>query len=256
MTVVPSPFPVLEHRLVGYRRTWRGSVFSSFVVPVLFFVGMGISVGAYVNRAGALGVPYLDYIAPGLLASTALQLAMAESSWPVLGAFEWNRIYHGMRATPLRAGDLVLGEMLFIQVRVAVAVTAFLGVMTIFGTVHSWRAVAVVPVALLLAAAACSPVLAFSASIRTDNMFALLYRFGVIPMTLFAGVFFPVSAMPEAARWLAYISPLWHGVELCRSATLGAAMTAPLAIHVGYLATWAVGGYVLARARYARRLID
>jgi lipooligosaccharide transport system permease protein len=256
MTVTPSPLPVLEHRLVGYRRTWRGSVFSSFVVPVLFFVGMGISVGAYVNRAGLLGVPYLDYIAPGLLASTALQLAMAESSWPVLSAFAWNRIYHGMQATPLRTGDMVLGEMLYIQVRVAVAVTAFLGVMTVFGTVHSWWAVAVIPVALLLAAAACSPVLAFSASIRTDNMFALLYRFGVIPMTLFAGVFFPVSAMPLLARWLAYVSPLWHGVELCRAATLGWPMTVPLAVHVGYLAIWAAGGYVLARSRYSGKLTD
>jgi lipooligosaccharide transport system permease protein len=256
MTATPSPFPVLEHRIVAYRRTWRGSVFSSLVVPVLFLVGMGVSVGAYVNRSGTLGVPYLDYIAPGLLASTAVQLAMAESSWPVLSAFQWNRMYHGMRATPLRSGDLVLGEMLFIQVRVAIASTAFLAVMAAFGTVHSWSAVAALPVALLLGAAGCSPVLAYSASIRTDNMFALLYRFGVIPMTLFAGVFFPVSAMPLAARWLAYASPLWHGVELCRAATLGAPLTWPWAGHVGYLAAWAVGGYVLARARYARKLTD
>ena len=80
---------------------------------------------------------------------------------------------------------------------------------------------AVLPISLLVGAAVAGPVLAYAASIKSDNMFALLFRFGVIPMTLFAGVFFPVEAMPTVARWLAYVSPLWHGVELCRAATLG-----------------------------------
>ncbi len=90
---------------------------------------------------------------------------------------------------------------------------------------HSWWAVAVLPVSLLVGAAAAGPVLAYAASIKSDNMFALLFRFVVIPMTLFAGVFFPVEAMPTVARWLAYLSPLWHGVELCRAATLGWPLT-------------------------------
>src|SRR5215475_4725537 len=89
----PSPLPVLEHLLVQYARTWRGSVLATFVIPVLFLLGMGLSVGAYVDRSGLLGVPYVDYIAPGLLASTVLQLAINESTWPVLGSFEWRRMY-------------------------------------------------------------------------------------------------------------------------------------------------------------------
>jgi lipooligosaccharide transport system permease protein len=217
---------------------------------------MGLSVGAYVNSAGVLGMPYQDYIAPGLLASTALQVAISETTWPILGAFSWIRTYHAMRASPLEPRDLVGGELLYVGLRVGSSAVAFLVVMTLFGTVHSWWGLTVVPVALLLAAAVAGPVLAFAATIKTDNMFALLYRFAVIPMTLFAGVFFPVDQMPVAARWVAYLSPLWHGVELCRAATLGAASALPMLLHVGYLAAWAVVGYVLACWRYDTKLTD
>ena len=219
MSTGPSPLPVFAHRAALYRRVWRGSVLSTFLLPVLFLLGMGISVGAYVNAAGMLGIPYLDYIAPGLLASTALQVAIGETTWPVLGAFQWIRTYHAMRASPLRPSDMVGGEILFVWLRVGTSALGFLVVMVLFGIVHSWSGVLVVPAAMLLAAAVAAPVLAYSASIRSDNMFAILFRFAVIPMTLFAGVFFPVDQMPLLARWLAYVSPLWHGVELCRSAT-------------------------------------
>ena len=98
--------------------------------------------------------------------------------------------------------------------------------------------------------------LAFAATIKTDNWFALLYRFAVIPMTLFAGVFFPVESMPLVARSIAYASPLWHGVELCRSATTGVAGSVAPVWHVAYLLAWAGVGFALARWRFGKRLAD
>lgn len=255
-TPAPSPLPVFEHRLVAYRRLWRGSVFSTFLLPVMFLLGMGISVGAYVNRSGTLDVPYLDYIAPGLLASTALQVAMGESSWSIMSAFSWVRIYHAMRASPLRPKDLVGGELLFVSVRVGLSAVGFVAVMAVLGLLHTWWSVAVVPVAVLVGVSISAPVLAYAATIRSDNMFSILFRFAVIPMTLFAGVFFPVEAMPTVARWIAYASPLWHGVELCRAATLGSPLTVAPAVHVGYLALWTVIGYRLACWRYEKKLTD
>jgi len=148
------------------------------------------------------------------------------------------------------------GETLYTLMRVGMSAVGFLVVMVIFGTGHSWWAMVAVPVALLVGAAVAGPVMAYAASIKSDNMFALLYRFAVIPMTLFAGVFFPVDAMPMLARWIAYASPLWHGVELCRAATLGWPLVLPVVAHVGYLAVWAIGGYALARARFAKKLTD
>jgi lipooligosaccharide transport system permease protein len=247
---------VFEHNLVSYRRVWRGSVLSSFVLPLLFLLGMGLSVGAYDDARGALPADYLDYIAPGLLASTALQVAVGESTWPVFGAFSWVRTYHAMRATPLRVSDILAGHVAFVQFRVLLAALGFLVVMVLFGAVQSWWAVAVLPVCLLVGLAITFPVFAYSASISNDGMFAVLLRFGVIPMTLFAGVFFPVDSLPLVPRWLAYASPLWHGVELCRAATVGIGTAWGPGGHVAYLLAWCAGGLWLARWRFAKRLAD
>lgn len=252
----PTPWPVLEHRLTNLRRTWRGNIFTSLLLPVLFLLGMGVSVGGYVDRAGTLGVPYLDYVAPGLMASTAVQIAVGESMWPILGAFEWHRLYHAMRATPLRPVDIVAGELAFLSLRVGLPTTSFLIVMTAFGVVGSWWGLAAVPAAVLTGLSMAGAIMAYSASIKTDNMFALLFRFAIVPMTLFGGVFFPVDAMPPVARWIAYASPLWHGVELCRYATAGVPSALPPVLHVAYLLAWAGAGYALARWRFTRRLAD
>lgn len=246
---------VLEHCLVSLRRTWRGSVFSSFLLPVLYLFGMGFTVGAYVDRGGQLGVAYGTYVAPGLLASTALQIAINESTFPVLGSFEWHRSYHAMRATSLRVTDILVGHLSYVLLRVLTSALGFIVVMLAFGTVESVWGFAVLPITLLLGAAGAAPIFAYSASIHSDKFFAVLYRFAVIPMTLFSGVFFPVQNLPVVARWLAYLSPLWHGVELCRGATLGVGSLAA-AGHIGYLALWAALGYLLARRQFRRRLSD
>jgi lipooligosaccharide transport system permease protein len=253
---VPSPLPVFEHRMVNYRRVLRGGVFSAFVLPVLFFLGMGMLVGQYVDERNILGVPYLDYIAAGVLASTVMQVASEESMWPVMSALKWQRSYDAMRATPLRPQDIVGGELGNVLVRVGIPATVFLGVMTVFGTVHSWWALAILPIALLLGVAVAAPVLAFTVSVSNETGFVLINRFVVIPAMLFAGVFFPVEQLAAPLRLMAYASPLWHGVELCRAASLGLPPPWPPLVHLGYLLAWAVAGVALARVRFAKRMTD
>lgn len=248
--------PVFNHRWVGYLRTWRGTVFSSFLLPVMFLVGMGVSVGSYVDNAGALGLPYLDFIAPGVLVSTAFQIAVSDSTYPVLGGFLWVRSYHAMQASPVRPRDMVGGEILWLCLRVGTSALGFLVVMLLFGVLHSPWAVTQVLVAALLGVAVGAPVLAYSATVRHDSMFALLFRFAVIPMTLFAGVFFPVDQLPILARWVAYATPLWHGVELSRAASLGSGTAIAWPWHVAYLVAWAGAGYLLAVRQFVRRLGD
>lgn len=247
---------VLEYNVTSYRRVWRASVLSSFALPVLFLLGMGVSVGSYVDARGALGTDYLDYIAPGVLMSTALQVAVGESTWPVFGSFTWTRTYHAMQATPLRVRDILAGSIGFVLVRVALACTGFLVVMLAFGTVHSVWALAALPASVLLGLSVAAPVFAYAASISNDGMFAVLLRFAVIPMTLFAGVFFPVESLPVVARWLAYASPLWHGVELGRASTLGVDTALGWGAHTAYLVAWCAVGYWLALYRFNRRLSD
>jgi len=249
-------YAVFEHQLVAYRRTWRGTVLSSFLLPVLFLLAMGLTVGGYVDRGGTLGVRYLDYIAPGLLASAALQVAVGESTWPVLSSFQWQRIYYAMAATPVRVRDMVAGHLGYVLMRVMLSAAGFLLVMTAFGAVHSLWAPAVPVVATLVGLATAAPIFAFSATIRTDFMFAILFRFVVVPMTLFAGVFFPVDAMPAVARILAYASPLWHGVELTRAATLGTGPAWGVWPHLGCLLAWSAAGFLLAVRQFTRRLAE
>jgi lipooligosaccharide transport system permease protein len=244
---------VLEYHLVGYRRTWRASALSSFVLPLLTMLSFGVGVGAYV-RGDVGGVPYLDYIVPGLIASTAMQVAIVEATFGVFGCFEWLRIYFAQAAAPLRVRDIAGGHLGFILFRVLTSAAAFLVTVTAFGAVHSWWALATLPLAGLVGLAIAAPAFAYSASVSSDNYLALLFRFGVIPMSLFSGVFFPIESLPALLRWLAYASPLWHGVDLCRAATLGAAPQWSAAGHLLYLALWVVGGWLLATARFRRRL--
>ncbi len=261
-TAAPAPRPrgvhptlaVLEYFLVGYRRIWRGTVFSSFAMPVLFFLGMGVAVGRYVDRGGNLDLPYLQFIAPGLLAFAGLQIAMMESGFPVLGNFKWHKIYFGMASAPPRVGDMIVGQLGYISLRVLVSATAFLLVMLPFGAIASAWAVLTPLVAVLVGLAIATPMFAYSATVQSPNLMAVMFRFGMLPMMLFSGVFFPVTQLPGALQPLAYALPLWHGVELSRGAALGIATAWPAALHVGYLVLWAAVGFALARARFTKRL--
>ncbi|WBB71107.1 ABC transporter permease [Micromonospora sp. WMMD812] len=245
---------VLNFFLVGYRRTWRAGVFSSFLLPVLTVLGFGLGVGAYIDQ-GVGGVRYLDWLVPGLIASTALQVAIGEATWPVFSNFQWIKTYFAQSAAPLRVGDILAGNLLFVLVRVLTTIAAFLVVTGVFGALRSPWAVAALPVAALLGLAVAAPTFAYSATVSSDSWLAMLFRFAVIPMTLFAGVFFPVESLPAALRWLAYATPLWHAVDLCRAATLGVAPQWSVAGHLLYLAAWASGGWLLARRAFGRRLV-
>lgn len=250
---------VLESYLMVYRRTWRGSVLGTFVLPVLVMVGFGLGVGHFVDAGGRLGqVRYLDYIVPGQLAVGALNVGAFESMWPVLSGFEWSRTYHARVAAPLRIVDILSGDLLFILVRLLMTSTVFVAIAAVFGAVHSPWAVTVPLVCALLGLATAAPVHAFSARLDSEAYFALLLRFVLIPLGLFSGVYFPVAALPDALRVLAYLSPLWHATELCRAATLSGAhlSAAVVAGHLAYLAGWLVAGFWLALPAFRRRLVD
>jgi len=239
-----------------YRRTWRGSLVRSLVEPVLFLAAMGLGLGSLVNATagGVGGVSYLQFVAPGLLAAVAMQTAVGEATYPVMGAIRWNRQYHAMLATPLRVVDVLLGHLLWIATRVVGVSAAFLLVTAAFGVLHSPWALLALPTALLVGLAFATPVIAFAALQRNDSGFALLYRFGVMPLFLFSGTFFPVDQLPASVRPLAYATPLWHGVELTRALFLGSPRLGASLGHVGFLVGLAAVGLALAYRAFHRRL--
>lgn len=252
----------LGYWLAAYRRTWRSSVLSSFVMPLLFLTGIGLGVGGYVDSTagtsgsdGFAGIGYLAYLAPGLLAMTALQTGFGECTWMLYASIKWNKQYVAMLATPIRPVDAVAGHLAYVLVRLTVVAVAFFAVMAAFGTLHSlWSPLALLA-AVLTGLATATPTYAFTASVGTEMWFSVLHRFVMLPMTLFSGVFFPVEQLPALLRPVAYASPLWHGVELCRAATLGGASPWPAPVHLAYLLIWLTAGLVLAPWALRRRLL-
>jgi lipooligosaccharide transport system permease protein len=245
---------VLEYRLAKYRLSWRGATFNSLTTPVLLLFGVGISVGSYVDRHGALGVPYVEFVAPGLLASSILQLAMTESGAPVFNSFHWERSYFGMVAAPTRALDIIAGELAYLALRMAPTAVIFTVLMAALGAVHSYWAIALPLVAVLVGLAGAAPMFAYSASVNTVIMMSVMLRFSLLPMMLFSGVFFPITRLPAAVRPVAYVLPLWHGVQLSRAAASGIGETAAVCGHLLVLLLWCAVGVAVAHGRFVKRL--
>lgn len=247
-----------ECYLYGYRRTWRGSVLSTFVMPLVYLGAMGLGVGALIDdpaTTAALGGSYLDFLAPGLLAASVVAMVFNECTWPVISQIKWDKSFYAMLATPLRPTDIVLGNITFVGLRAGITSTAFLVAMALFGIVHTPWAVLTVPVGILTGLALATPVYAFAVRRQNETSFSLLFRFGNIPLFLFSGTFFPVAALPTAIQPVAYVSPLWHGVDLCRALMAGAPASWLSLLHVAYLLLWLVAGFVLARRGFEKRMV-
>lgn len=248
-------FHVFEGYLAGFRRNWRATLLTSFGLPILTLLGIGLGVGKYLTTRFD-DVPYVEWIVPGLIAATAMNLAVSNSTWPVLAKHSWTGTYRTQISAPLRVRDVLAGHLAFVLFRVLISCLALLAVAATFGAIASPSALVAVPVTLLLALAFAAPTFAFSATVRSEIYFSALTRFVIMPMSLFAGVFFPVALLPEALRWLAAISPLSSGIDVIRSAMQHVATPWPVLVHLGYLAAWATAGWVAAHRRFRRRLIS
>ncbi len=254
-----SAWRALEYWLRAYRRTWRGSVFSGVLAPLLYLGSLGFGLGTLVDRGsggGVDGVPYVLFVAPGVLAATAMQTGVGEATWPVMGAVKWQRQYHAMLAAPLRVTDVLLGHLAFMALRLVLVSAVFGVVGGLLGAFTSWWTVVAVAVAVLCGLAYAAPVMAFAAAQENDLGFAFLFRFVIVPTFLFAGTFFPVDQLPPAARPVAWVTPLWHATQACRDLALGSPDPAAVAAHCGYLALWAGAGVVAASVVYRRRLVE
>ena len=246
-----------RHWMTNYRRTWRGTIYSSVLNPLLYLGAIGIGLGTLVNKHGSAklgGISYLAFLAPGLLAAAGMETGIGESTYPVLGSVKWRRTYYAATATPLRPSDLFHGHLLFTTLRLAMNCAVFIAVMTAFGAVSSLWVLAALPVAMLTGLAFAIPIEAWAITVLKDTSFALIFRFGMIPLFLFSGTFFPVSQLPGWAQPIAYATPLWHGVALCRALSLGTASIGGTLAHVGYLTALTIAGIIIGGRTYRRRL--
>ncbi len=258
MSAVALSLRVYEFWLLQYRRVWRGTVITSVINPVFYLSALGVGLGTLVNRSGAqpLGVSYLDFVAPGMLAATAMQIGSGESTWPVVASFKWTRQYFAMLATPLGVRDILAGHQLWMATRIASTIAVYLAVIAAFGAINSYLGILALPAAVLLGLAFTAPTAAYAATVESDSSFVPYNRFIIVPMFLFSGTFFPVSRLPLPLEWLAYATPLWHGVDLCRELTLGNVHLLRELAHVGYLLLFVIAGLVWGERTYKKRLFN
>lgn len=245
--------------MVSYKRTWRGSIVSSLLVPFLFLAAMGFGLGSFVDAGSgpsALGgQTYLQFLAPGLLAATAMQTAAFESAYPVMGGWKWFKTYYAMLATPLGIVDVVAGHLLFVAFRVLTTSVVYLAVIAAFGAISSpWGAMTVVA-GLLTGMSIAAPTFAMAMASDRDTILSTYFRFAILPMFLFSGAFFPVSQLPALVEPLAYATPLWHGVHLARLFAQGDLSTGWIAVNAGYLCLWTAAGAWLAVRTFRARLV-
>lgn len=247
---------VCEAKWIWYRKGWRASVFSTVLQPVMFLVALGYGFGTLVAPGVATdGRSYLVYLAPALLAAGAMQNALGESTYPILGQFKWQRNYHAVAATPITPTRVFGGELLWITMRLLSAGAAYLLVALLLGALTGPGVLLSLVFAVLTGVATATPTVAYSATLNSEGQeFGYVFRFIAIPMTLFAGTFFPVSQLPDWAQPIVWVTPLWHGTELARAAAFGTLHSGPVLGHAGYLTAIAVLGALLAGRNYRRRL--
>lgn len=251
---------VVEGLWTWYRRNWRATAISSLLQPLLFLLAFGVGFGSLLSSSGRAaqatgGVPYLVYLAPALLAVGAVQTAAFESSYPILSAFKWQRTYWAITATPITPAQLAAGQLTWIALRLAISGIAYLVVIALFGAVQGPGVLGSLVFAVLCGMSFSAPMVAFASTVEGEsNAFAAVFRFVVVPMTLFSGTFFPISQLPAVIRPLAYVSPLWHGTQLTRGAALGTLQLGPALGHVAYLSALLLIGALLSAWRFRTRL--
>jgi lipooligosaccharide transport system permease protein len=262
---VPGPvvgvLVVVEHFWVWYRRNWRSTAVSSVLQPLLFLLAFGVGFGALVDGTGGAaaatgGAGYLVWLAPALLAVSAVQTGTFESTYPVLSGFVWQRVYHAMTAGPVSPAQLAVGHIVWVAAKITGSGAVYVAVIALFGGVAGPGVLVSLAAAVLAGAAVTALVTAFAATLESEGgAFNALFRFVLIPMTLFSGTFFPVDRLPVWVQPLAWVSPLWHGTELARAAALGRWQPLAALGHTAYLLVLLVIGVLLATRQFTRRLM-
>ena len=257
MTVVAASGRVWQRNWLVYRRLWHRSLAFGFLQPVLFLTAMGLGLGTLFTTddlSAFGGFDYVTWLGPGLMAATGMQTATFESTYPIMNKIMWGRNYEAMLSTPVGIRSIVWGELAWSAFRIGTLAVVFLVVLVLFGIPQSPLAVLAIPFTILIGLAFSSCLIAFTATQKNDVGFSAVFRFVINPLFLFSGTFFPLSQLPESLQVVAWLTPLYHGVELVRGSILGTLdpITAPL--HFGYLMIMFGIGALLSERNLTRRM--
>jgi lipooligosaccharide transport system permease protein len=257
MTVAALSGRVWQRNWLVYRRLWHRSLAFGFLQPVLFLTAMGLGIGTLIGTddlSAFGGVEYIDWLGPGLLAAMAMQTATFESTYPIMNKIMWGRNYEAMLSTPVGIRSIVGGELGWTAFRIGTLATVFLVVLWLFGIPRSPMAVLALPFTVLIGVAFSACLIAFTATQKNDVGFSAIFRFVINPLFLFSGTFFPLTQLPDSVEWVAWLTPLYHGVQLVRGSILDQLDPVAAPAHLAYLVVMFVIGAWLAERNLTRRM--
>lgn len=242
---------IWERNYLVYRRLWK-IIFTGFFEPVFYLFSIGIGIGALVpevNGPGGVPVDYTAFVAPALMAASAMNGSVLETTFNIFFKLKFGNVYEGILTTPMNPRDIAIGEIGWALLRGALYSIAFLVVMVIMGLTENWWALLTVPGAVLIGFAFGSVGLAACTYMRSWQDFDLV-SLATIPMFLFSATFYPLDVYPPFLQTIARLSPLYHGTEMLRAFSLGV-FDWTLAVHIAYLVVMGMIG-----ARIASRRLD
>jgi lipooligosaccharide transport system permease protein len=248
------PVRVVERNALAYRRNWYVFL-AGFAEPILYLLSIGVGVGGLVgdlHGAGGRPVPYETFVAPGLLAAAAMSGAIFDTTFNFFVKFKYMHTYDAMLATPMRAGEVATGEVVWALLRGTIYATGFLLTMLVLGLVESGWAVLAVPAAVLIGLGFAGAGLAATTWMRSFIDFDYV-NLAIVPLFLFSATFFPISRYPDALEWIVRVTPLYQGVALERGLILGD-IRWTLLLNAVYLASMGWVGIQIAAARLGRLL--
>ncbi|WP_077490349.1 ABC transporter permease [Sinomonas mesophila] len=223
---------------------------SGFFEPVFYLLSMGVGLGSLVGEVegpGGTPISYAAYIAPALLAVSAMNGAIYDSTWNVYFKMHFGKLYQGMLYTSLGPLDIAMGEIFMALFRGLLYAVGFTGVMGIMGLITTPWALLLVPASVMVAFGFASFGMAVTSYMKTFQQMDLI-TFVMLPIFLFSATFYPLSVYPEPIQWVVQAFPLWHGVELMRQISIGA-FTPATWIHVGYYAAMILVGVAFTTRR-------
>ncbi|MDA8439945.1 MAG: ABC transporter permease [Propionibacterium sp.] len=241
---------VLERGFIVLAKQNWAIVASGFFEPVFYLLAMGLGLGGLVGTVtgpGGRPITYAAYIAPALLATSAMNGAVYDSTMNVFFKLRYAKLYQAMLQTSLGALDVAAGEIAMALVRGLLYACAFMVVMVVMGLVSSWWAVLMVPAALLVAFGFAGIGMAATSFMKTFQHLDMV-SFLLLPMFLFSSTLYPIDVFPVGVRWLIMAMPLWHGVEMMRQLSVGALSWAT-AGHLLYFVAMSLCGVTVAARR-------
>jgi len=240
-----------------YRNIWRSSIASSFLNPILYLAAMGVGLGSLVDAnlpEGLDGVSYLTFLAPGLLVASAMQTGATESSWKLMGGIESQGTWKARLATPIGPLDLMIGYMIWSAIRVFMVSAIFAVILIVFRIAPALQSFATIAPAMFVGVGMAAVTAAVTVRLRGYAGIPMFFRFVVIPMCFFSGVFFPITNLPGWLQPVAVATPIFHGVEIARSIVVGTTPAVAWWISFLYMGSWIVAGTYLSIGPLRRRL--